>query len=126
MLRKEDYVTLEVAKKLKEKGFNEPCLRMINVENGFSSNCEYDNICVENSYLKDGFISYPTLYEVEKWLRTKYEIFIDIDFLDDYNFFIYYKDENGELTEKYYNTIYSKTYEEAVNKAIIEALEFIY
>lgn len=126
MLTKEDYVTLEVAKKLKEKGFNEPCLRMINVENGFTSNCEYDNICVENSLLKDGFISYPTLYEAEKWLRTKYEIFIDIDFLDDYNFFIYYKDESGELTEKYYNTIYSKTYEEAVNKAIIEALEFIY
>lgn len=80
---------------------------------------------IENSLLKDGFISYPTLYEVEKWLRTKYEIFIDIDFLDGYNFFIYYKDENGELTEKYYNTINSKSYEEAVNKAIIEALEFI-
>lgn len=126
MLTKEDYVTLEVAKKLKEKGFDEPCLRMINVENGFTSNCEYDNICLENSLLKNGFISYPTLYEVEKWLRTTYNIFIDIDFLDDYNFFIYYKDENGELTEKYYNTIYSKTYEEAVNKAIIEALEFIY
>lgn len=126
MLTKEDYVTLEVAKKLKEKGFDEPCLKMIDVENGFSSYCDYDNICLENALLKNGFISYPTLYEVEKWLRTTYNIFIDIDFLDDYNFFIYYKDENGELTEKYYNTIYSKTYEEAVNKAIIEALEFIY
>lgn len=127
MLTKEDYVTLEVAKKLKEKGFDEPCLKMIDVENGFSSYCDYDNICLENTLLKNGFISYPTLYEVEKWLRTTYNIFIHIEFeVDFYCFYITYIDEDGELAEKYYNTINSKSYEEAVNKAIIEALEFIY
>lgn len=126
MLTKEDYVTLEVAKKLKEKGFNEPCLRMINVENGFSSNCEYDNICVENSLLKNGFISYPTLYEVEKWLRTKYNIFIHIEFeVDFYCFYITYIDEDGLIIENSYRGIECSSYEEAENKAILESLKLM-
>ena len=71
---KEDYVSFEVAKLLKEKGFNEPyyrCSRVYN-ENGTLQPHHYVRI--------DGFkyISAPTLQMAMKWLREEHSIFIDI------------------------------------------------
>lgn len=109
-MNKEDYVSLEVAKLLKEKGFNEPCdfyykefktevvSRLPRGEKkeeyesvGFSINKvpvpEYECECkCRNSELNEwqdrGLYTYthyypysmPTLYEAQKWLRTKFNI----------------------------------------------------
>lgn len=126
MFTKQDYVTLDVAKKLKQKGFNEPCLEMINIETKLAINCKYDNGCVENNLLKEGYVSYPTLYEVKKWLRTKYKIFINVCFkIDFYNFYISYVNEKRKIVDIKYDDIKCSSYEDAENKAILESLELI-
>ena len=78
----EDYVPLDLGRLLKEKGFNEPCRGCYSWETD-----EDDNDYVElsqwiqgprdNSTVDDSFIcSAPTLQEVCKWLREKYDIYI--------------------------------------------------
>ena len=72
---KEDYVSLEVAKLLKEKGFDEPCdfiydgdkLEWIFYKfifmNGILTNSKFDD---------DKIVSAPTLQMAMKWLREKH------------------------------------------------------
>ena len=72
----EDYVSFEVAKLLKGKGFDEYC-------GYYSSNGEYCGYCVYNHRGKD-YISAPTLQMAMKWLREVHNLHIDI--------FVTYKD----------------------------------
>lgn len=81
----EDYVDYDVAKMLKELGFNH------DVYSYFSC---YDNINIElYDNIKDGigdmndmdledsdmvYISRPTLYQAQKFLREKYQVFITV------------------------------------------------
>lgn len=74
---KEDYVSLETAKLLKEKGFNEPCLSHFwSEENG--NNIEYTDVLFTYTQLYDGDILRPTHQMVLKWLREKHKIAINI------------------------------------------------
>lgn len=69
----EDYVSFEIAKLLKEKGFNEACYtnyvddKIIN----------YDYVST-NFELIEGVISAPTLQMAMKWLREKCNIIINV------------------------------------------------
>ena len=82
----EDFVSFEIAKLLKENGFDEEC------------SCFYDNIdygtpglevdgqlYYKNSALDDEEYAAPTLQMAMKWLREKYNIFICILFLEEYD-----------------------------------------
>lgn len=66
----EDYVSFEVAKLLKEKGFDEYC-------GYYSSDGEYWGYCVYNHKGKD-YISAPTLQMARKWLREKHHLHIEV------------------------------------------------
>lgn len=80
---KEDYVSYELAKKLKECGFDEPCDKWI-ASKSFSY-YDADECCDHNAVIKKGwFISqknkerydqdalpYLTLWQAQKWLREK-------------------------------------------------------
>ena len=81
-----DFVTFEIAKKLKEKGFKEECLchyigedLVYNIESPIANNqllfChnKYDNIWHRDN------IDAPTISQVLKWLRVEKEIFIAIN-----------------------------------------------
>lgn len=57
----EDFVTYEIAKKLKEKGFKYNKMNLL------------DRICMENQ------INHPTISQVLKWLREEKNIFIAIN-----------------------------------------------
>ena len=71
---KEDYVSSEVAKLLKEKGFNEPCYTCyLNKE--FS---HYDYLST-NFELIDNAFAAPTLQMAMKWLREVHYIHIGIN-----------------------------------------------
>ena len=74
----EDFVTYELAVKLKEKGFNEPCYGYFHCDGGDDSfevcgNGDCDFLNSKNKYR----IAAPTISQVLKWLRKK-EIVISI------------------------------------------------
>jgi hypothetical protein len=66
----EDYVSFEIAKLLKEKGFDEYC-------GYYSSDGEYWGYCTYNHRGKD-YISAPTLQMAMKWLRKVHHYYIQV------------------------------------------------
>ena len=115
---KEDYCSYEVAKILKENGFNESCYTCY-VEKEIS---HYDYSST-NYELIDGVISCPTIQMAMKWLREEKNIFIVIEpHAYDY---INEKNKSYECSlwvgDNYYEYIESKdypSYEEAVEAAL--------
>lgn len=68
----EDYVSFEVAKLLKEKGFNEPCYTCY-LSKEFS---HYDYLST-NFELVDNAYSAPTLQMTMKWLRKVHNLSVE-------------------------------------------------
>lgn len=124
-MNKEDYVSLEVAKLLKEKGFNEPVLSQYS-KCGSVWNC-YEP---ENFNESTGCFSRPTLYEAQKWLRNKHNIHLVTQCVcyhkptQHYD----YKCEVFSLDSSrgYIAADIRSTYEEALNLGILEALKRIW
>ena len=123
-MNREDYVSLEVAKLLKEKGFNEPVFSQY-------TNRESVWYCNEPENFNESVdcFSRPTLYEAAKWLREKHNIHIMIGVDDlDWWYQLYNCSEDGRMEDS--NHIYGsvackKSYEEALNDGILEALKLI-
>jgi hypothetical protein len=75
----EDFVTYELAVKLKEKGFNEPCYGYYHCNGGNDSfevcgNGDCDFLNSKNKHR----IAAPTIPQVLKWLREEKKIYIVI------------------------------------------------
>lgn len=74
----EDYVSFEVAKLLKEKGFDVPC-NCYGTYNGVNLTyrlCITDKYTNWNKHTDEFIISCPTLQIVMKWFRKKYNLCI--------------------------------------------------
>jgi hypothetical protein len=73
MIITEDYVSFEVAKLLKEKGFDEPCIAIYE-DKVLRTNtlCDY-----HNSELSS-YVCAPTYQGVMKWLRIKHNLSIEV------------------------------------------------
>lgn len=115
---KEDYCSFEVAKLLKEKGFDESCYTCY-VEKEIS---HYDYSST-NYELIDGVISCPTIQMAMKWLREVHNIDICVfPYQFDYIGYSYevkiYKNKG-----MHFRITDSKTYEEAVEVALKYTLE---
>lgn len=126
----EDYVSLETAKLLKEKGFDEATNRYYNAQ--------YDQIrTVSDTFmwhwndeefmkrvLMEGAIAIPTLQMAMKWLREKYNIHIEPRYFPTPNIYRYViirskaTFENIDSHPQYFNTN-----EEACEAGIRYALE---
>ena len=120
-MNKEDYVSLECAKLLKEKGFNEPVFSQY-TKRGSVWICQEP----ENFNESTGCFSRPTLYEAQKWLREKHNLFIEITYMHG-NYYIY-----SILTIPTHDyigldcvRINSDNYEQCLNAGIIEVLKLI-
>lgn len=82
----EDFVTFEIAKKLKEKGFREECSARYYCsdeayfeENGYHPDTESVFYCYNNDEdLGRFYIDAPTISQVLKWLRMEKKISIEI------------------------------------------------
>lgn len=125
----EAYCSFEVAKLLKEKGFDEPCECFYDTENNDVSivNGWMD---ISNSELEEREIvcySAPTHQMAMAWLREKYGIFIAINNDDlDFNWQCYDLINRGStLDPKILSESYGgfKHYEEAVEAALKYCLE---
>lgn len=119
----EDYVSFEIAKLLKEKGFDESC-RAVYEEEVLRINtlCDY-----HNSELSS-YICAPTHQMAMKWLRELHNIFIVIE----PHKYDYINEKNASYVtslwqgDNYYENITSKdypTYEEAIEASLKYSLE---
>ena len=122
----EDYCSYEVAKLLKEKGFDSPCIGRYSVRSKeFHLDCT--KLCNNG-----GLFEYaaPTLQMTMKWLREEHycHIIIDYTFTADANlsdeYVSYcYKVENARTYIQYTHNEWYNTYEKAVEAAIKYCLE---
>lgn len=129
---REDFVNLEVAKKLHEKGFDWPCLSTIGIDGKISwGYCRKQNV-TDLSRIKGKYLEYlaPSLYDAQKWLRIRHNIHIVIDnSACGYGWFLY-KADNGTRIADYADNGPNDggcwdTYEEALNEGILEGLKRI-
>ena len=115
----EDYVSYEVAKLLKEKGFDEPCQKCYYV----STKSIEDVHNGRNTILSSFFISCPTLQMATKWLRETHGIDIIIEISDpsvkDRKYYCIIWDGNNN---SYILDLFN-SYEEACEAAIEYVLE---
>ena len=116
----EDYVSLETAKLLKEKGFDEPCVYVY---------CHDGSEDIWDADKEDIACQKPTLQRVMKWLREekKLSIIIQICFDDDRNREMGYYFNIWQLTPFYESMdtpiLVFDTYEEACEAAFKYCLE---
>lgn len=112
-------VSFEIAKLLKEKGFNWDADHVYLCESFFLKVPEDKTI----EYV--GGFPAPYLNEVFEWLLEEYDIFLEFK-RDIYGFSysINKKDEDGIFNVSYYNKAY-KSYEKCLEAAIFEALNAI-
>ena len=122
----EDYVSFEIAKLLKEKGFDEICFTWYTGKGKFKQGKNtYDDYHMNHFQDMDvAKCSAPTLQMAMKWLREVHNLFVDIyydyDFREGYKFSIHKLTKGTTLETN--NENYS-TYEQACDKAIKYCLE---
>lgn len=125
-MNKEDYVSLEVAKLLKEKGFNDLVFSQYTVRGSVW-------ICNEPENFNESADCYsrPTLYEAQKWIWENYRLlitsFLDEPFVVPFSFLWSIQDAKKGI-DNYDNKISKEnyqTYEQALNAGILEALKLI-
>lgn len=148
MFIQEDYVSLETAKILKEKGFDEPtagfygskrglCIGGSLLYNSINNRVNFVNDLLKVQF-EDVIAAAPTLYEAQKWIRDRHNLHIDVGLYGDYS-----TDADGNKVDEhqywafdiYYTTniinhIFDceggyDTYEQALDAGIREALKLI-
>lgn len=135
-MNKEDYVSLEVANLLKEKGFNEYCGAYYHLnwedmteEERFEAAPSHDFRNKDNGYR----VGAPTLYEAQKWIREKHDIHIVIS---SHYSHMYEVIEYEYMIATYFDFLekpfkwrkskeYYEKYEQCLNNGILEALKLI-
>lgn len=108
-IKMEDFVSFEIAKKLKEKGFREKCIATYDIEDGEFDFNSYiltvayrmnlsvkDCVRLFNNTTNTGLIDAPTISQVLKWLRDEKKIYIEPCILTDAD-----TDADGEIINEY-------------------------
>ena len=121
----EDYVSFEIAKLLKEKGFDEPCRTYYQDEKFVN------DVCTQyyqwNSKSPFEQISAPSIQMATKWLREVHHYYIQVEFdPPTFSADIYKMDEIDEYgSAKHIQPTFAniKSYEEAVEAALKYSLE---
>lgn len=119
------FATYEIAKKLKELGFDEPCLGRWNKHSVYNGEIVPVIICIttpKNSEIANSsLIAAPTWQQVIDWLLEKHLIFITVQCEEWLHTFCgKIEDEDGFI-----ETEDTNDYHEALTKAIEEALKLI-
>ena len=104
-------VSFEIAKLLKEKGFNEPCRWYM--EDGVTLSESNET----NDYLFPSYYSAPTISDVVMWFYQKHGIWIDVRYMDDvlgFGFCVTTLKDNTEQKEVYKYNSPTEAYEAAI------------
>lgn len=114
----EDYVSCNIAKLLKEKGFDENCAALYHLRTGEIS--QQGVGYVFNNSQWENFVSAPTLQMTMKWLREVHNIAINVCYLlGMWSYSVYRTD----VSSSGFNSEDFDTYEEACEAAIKYCLE---
>lgn len=132
-MNKEDYVSLEVAKLLKDIGFNEYCGAYYHLNWDDTTEEECFEIAPDNDFRNrnNGYrAGAPYLYQVAKWLRIKHNIYVEIGNCASGYYWSLNKADNGTFICDYECGGNNDggcwdTFEEALNAGILEALKLI-
>lgn len=134
-----DYVSYELAKKLKRCGFDEPCNYGYSVKMRLEPEVSFGepkmvhskapkNFNDNRKGIEKGlsFCSAVPLWHAQKWLREKKGIFVEVtsEALHDWDFFVMELDEDANVGVVRGSEIYP-TYEQALCAGIAAALELI-
>lgn len=108
-----NYVNFELAKLLKEKGFNIPCPKIYNTL-GDLWNAHYTTM--KNSDVDSGAkCTAPTIADIIMWLYEKYEIWINVWMMDKNEFYWGIDTNEEEFTSDNINFISpTEAYEAAI------------
>ena len=128
----EQSISFETAKLAKEKGFKIPTPVMYKGnEKSYGHNNEWgideQRLDGKFPYRNQQWYSIPTQSLFAKWLREKHEIYVtsqigNLDFINTYHYDIRYIDKNKFICKVKGNF---KTYEEALEAGLQEALKLI-
>lgn len=132
----EDYVSLELAKLLKEKGFDIPCRQYLTQDGRiwFCSGSDLMDGSGDWNSASMGYTSIPTLQMAMKWLREVHKIAIDlfsVGYIDASYSTIGYRSTTIQLPTakvRHSNVLFDnspKTYKEAAEEAIRQGLTLI-
>jgi hypothetical protein len=120
-----DCVSLEIAKILKEEGFNWPCdffyAKLYDIVIS-TDDTTYSKVVYEN--LEEGDILVPSLWDAYKWLREKHNIFVNVicNSTNEWYYSISIFNSIACVILKHSENSY-KTYEEALESGILKALK---
>lgn len=95
---KDQFATYEIAKKLKELGFNEPCLGYFTPSMQFILANTSKTLSIWD--VRNGFLIVPLWQQAIKWLKEKHNIRISIDLNSDAD--LYYIRKGKDLTKRGY------------------------
>ena len=122
----EDYVSFEIAKLLKEKGFNTPLLTFYLTDKdrkeGYFQTMAFTDDVIDNNHSDICYLA-PTLQMAMKWLREVHNIAIDTEW--EHLWYAYVKPMPANPSEDDYCQRFSAKYEEACEEAIKYCLEHL-
>lgn len=137
----EDFVSFELAKKLKEKGFKEKCLchyvgedLYYNIESPIANNqLWFSHNKFDNVWHRDNYDA-PTITQVSEWLRNTHKLFISpcviTDYQDDFHrdttywSFIVVNIESGDSIYREYERVTEKRYE-SYEQTALAGIEYV-
>lgn len=116
---KEDFVSYDIAFKLKEKGFREKCKKHCypNSQDWFiSSTPECDNF--------SNYLDIPTIYQVLKWLREEKKLFVEPS-LFKYGYESYVQSTIFEEDKDYTDTWRVEGFHSTYEQAALSGIEYV-
>lgn len=123
---KDEIVSFEVAKLAKEKGFDEACEYgfIIYRDGSYVDHQDWGKRGNRNSHHDSTCAAAPTQSLLQRWLREKYDIQIEIQWDSvTYGYKVWHPDETN-WTERTF-TYMMHTYEQALEQALIKGLKLI-
>lgn len=87
----EEFITFEIAKKLKEKGFREECLAYYTTDDKYLQviDIDYKEFLVSHNSIKypnNNYVDAPTISQVLDWLREEKKYHIEINYNESYGY----------------------------------------
>ena len=123
MTTQEDYVSSDLARALKERGY--PLVKVVK-DNGdkplfFDLPKDHPDWSNCDAWYK------PTLYQVQKWLRKEHKVYIMIDrswsMMDSWNYYIVINNDFDNPVQQ--TSVPNRSYDQALQDGIMEALKRI-
>ena len=116
-----EFVPYELAVKLKELGFNEPCLTCYDKLEMIASHSK--NVFDYKNYNTSGYmVSRPKLSQAFKWFREKHDLPSNLELLESGWDYVIYTDVIEEIN---YGDGPFQTYEEAELACLIKLIEIV-